>query len=434
MNKLAKTISCGLLSALMVLSITGCGSNSSTGSTSAAASAGSDKEVTLNALFMKQAGYSEDDVNAMTADFEAANPGIKVNVTFVAYEELEPKILTSAQGGGYDVVLGDCIWPAQFAKAGLVLDVTDRMAELDTSDIYQGALDSTKYEGKYYGMPWLNDCKYLFCNTDLLAQAGINTVPATWDELITDAKVLKDKGIVEYPIAASWAQAECLICDYTCLSGAFGGSFVDENNNPTLNSTENVQALDFMYQSLKDGLTNPKSLEMIEDDVLSTFTAGNAAFALNWTYMYSAMNNKDQSQVAGKAVIAPIPGSTNVVSATVNGGMPLMITAGSKHPDEAWQYMLYLSSKDVQSKYCSDALPIWKSLYSDTNVITAGGEEVVKTSNTQYQYIKNRPQVPYYNELSTEMQTELQNVLLGNETSQQALDKLQTNAENLAKG
>ena len=92
--------------------------------------------VTLNALFMKQAGYSEEDVTAMTQAFTEST-GIQVNPTFVAYEELAPKILTSAASGGYDVILGDCIWPAQFAKAGLVLNVTDRLSELDLDDIYQ---------------------------------------------------------------------------------------------------------------------------------------------------------------------------------------------------------------------------------------------------------------------------------------------------------
>ena len=87
--------------------------------------------VTLNALFMKQAGYSEEDVTAMTQAFTEST-GIQVNPTFVAYEELAPKILTSAASGGYDVILGDCIWPAQFAKAGLVLNVTDRLSELDS--------------------------------------------------------------------------------------------------------------------------------------------------------------------------------------------------------------------------------------------------------------------------------------------------------------
>ena len=387
--------------------------------------------VTLNALFMKQAGYSEDDVVAMTQAFTEST-GIQVNPTFVAYEELAPKILTSAASGGYDVILGDCIWPAQFAKAGIVLDVTDRVNELDLDDIYQGALDATKYEGKHYGMPWLNDVKYMFVNMELLKQAGIEAAPTTWDELIADAKACKEQGICEYPIVGCYAQAECLICDYTCIAGSFGGSFVDENNNPTLNSAENVAALDFMAQTLKDGLCNPKSLEMIEDDVLSTFAAGNAVFAINWTYQYASMNDESQSAVVGQGAITPIPGTDKAQSATVNGGMPLMITAGCKNPDEAWDYMLFLASKEMQAKYCANALPIWKSLYTDPSVIETAGADVVAASQVQFDFIENRPMVPYYNELSTSMQTESQLVLLGQKTAQEALDGLQAIAMDLA--
>lgn len=387
--------------------------------------------VTLNALFMKQAGYSEDDVVAMTQAFTEST-GIQVNPTFVAYEELAPKILTSAASGGYDVILGDCIWPAQFAKAGIVLDVTDRVNELDLDDIYQGALDATKYEGKYYGMPWLNDVKYMFVNMELLKQAGIEAAPTTWDELIADAKACKEQGICEFPIVGCYAQAECLICDYTCIAGSFGGSFVDENNNPTLNSAENVAALEFMAQTLKDGLCNPKSLEMIEDDVLSTFAAGNAVFAINWTYQYASMNDESQSAVVGQGAITPIPGTDKAQSATVNGGMPLMITAGCKNPDEAWDYMLFLASKEMQAKYCANALPIWKSLYTDPSVIETAGADVVAASQVQFDFIENRPMVPYYNELSTSMQTEIQLVLLGQKTAQEALDGLQAIAMDLA--
>ena len=389
------------------------------------------EDVTLNALFMNQAGYSEEDVTAMTQAFTEST-GIQVNPTFLAYEELAPKILTSASSGGYDVILGDCIWPAQFAKAGLVLDVTDRVEALELDDIYQGALDATRYEGRYYGMPWLNDVKYMFVNTELLKQAGIEELPATWDELIEDAKAVKEQGICEYPIVGCYAQAECLICDYTCIAGSFGGAFVDENNQPTLNSEENVAALDFMASTLQDGLCNPKSLEMIEDDVLSTFAAGNAVFAINWTYQYASMNDESQSSVAGQGVIMPIPGTDKAESATVNGGMPLMITAGCGHPDEAWEYMQFLASKEMQAEYCANALPIWKSLYTDEGVIEKAGAEVVAASQIQFDYIVNRPMVPYYNELSTSMQSEIQRVLLGELSAQEALDGLQEIALELA--
>lgn len=387
--------------------------------------------VELNALFMKQAGYSEDDINAMTAEFTKANPAVKVNPTFVAYEELEPKILASAQSGGYDVVLGDCIWPPKFSKAGIVLDLSSRMAAVDKKDIYQGALDSVTYGGKSYGMPWLNDCKYLFYNKAMLKKAGFDNPPATWEELAAQAKAIKAKGIVKYPIAWSWSQAEALVCDYTVLSEAFGGGMIGADGKPNLTAEGNLAALEFMVQSLKDGISNPKSTEMLEDNVLATFVSGNAAFGLNWTYMYSAAKDPEKSKIGDDIGIAPIPGTGSIKSATVNGGMPLMITSGSKHKDEAWKYILYLSSKDVQKKYAKNALPIWKSLYDDADVV-ATSPEVVVASKVQYDYIKNRPQVPYYGELSTELQKDIQSALLGKMSPEAALKAAQDLAVGLA--
>src|SRR3954454_1374255 len=86
-------------------------------------------DVTLNALFMKQAAYSEDDIRAMTADFEKANAGIKVNLEFVPYEALHDKIVAAQGAGssGYDVVLFDVIWPAEFGSKGFLQDVTARI-------------------------------------------------------------------------------------------------------------------------------------------------------------------------------------------------------------------------------------------------------------------------------------------------------------------
>lgn len=57
------------------------------------------EDVTLNAIFMKQAAYSEDDTKAMAKAFEGANPGLKVNLEFVPYEALHDKIV-AAQGAG----------------------------------------------------------------------------------------------------------------------------------------------------------------------------------------------------------------------------------------------------------------------------------------------------------------------------------------------
>lgn len=406
---------------------TGCGSQQ----TSSDSTSDSKKEVTLNALFMKQAGYSESDVKAITDEFQQKNPNIKVQLTFVPYESLEQKILTAAPTGGYDVVCIDAPWTAKFAKAGIVKDITSKLSDGDRSDIFTGAIDAVSYQDKLYGMPWLNDTKYLFYNKEMLTKAGIKEAPKTWDELIADAKIIKDKGIVKYPLVWSWAQAEALVCDYTSLTGSFGGAMVDKDGKPSFTTSQNKKALDLMYQSIKDGLTNPSSLEFLEEDVRGTFSSGKAAFALNWTYMFNMANDPKESQIVGKVGIAPIPGSDGITSASVNGGMGLSITAGSQNDEAAWTYIQYLSSKDVQKKYAKNALPIWKSLYEDKDVV-ATGPDVVKAAKVQYEYLVNRPRVPWYGELSTEIQVQVQKVLQGKTSSDAALKALQDKANSLA--
>ena len=85
-------------------------------------------ETTLNALFMSQSAYSEADVRAMTDEFTAANPDVKVNLEFVPYEGLRDKtVLAQGSGGGYDVVLFDVIWPAEYAENNILIDVTSRV-------------------------------------------------------------------------------------------------------------------------------------------------------------------------------------------------------------------------------------------------------------------------------------------------------------------
>jgi multiple sugar transport system substrate-binding protein len=385
---------------------------------------------TINALFMKQAGYSEEDVTAGTKDFEKANPNIKVQLTFVPYEQLEEKIITSAQAGSYDVVLSDGPFTAKFAKAGIIREVP-ALSAADQKDIFTGALASTVYGGKSWGMPWLNDCKYLFYNTKMLKAAGFTNPPKTWDELLAQAKVMKAKNIVKYPIAWSWAQAEALMCDYTVLAASFGGAMFDAKGNPTLTAAGNKRALDFMVKTINEGVTNPNSLEFVEDNVLATFANGDAAFGLNWTYMYSGAMDPEKSKVINDVGVALIPGSDKAVSATVNGGQPLSISAGCRQEKAAWQYILYMAGRGFQKTYSKNAVPIWQSLYADQVVIDYN-PVIVKLAGEQYKYLVNRPSLPFYSEFSTDFQVRIQDVMRGKKTSDKALQEEQAFAASLA--
>jgi multiple sugar transport system substrate-binding protein len=339
----------------------------------------------------------------------------------VSYEALHDKIVTAAasKAGTYDVVLIDCIWPAEFAAAGFILDVTDRVPEEMRKDIWPGALEAVTYQGRLYAMPWLNDVLYLYYNEEMLKAAGFDQPPKTWTELEEMSMAAKEKGLVDYPFIEYFQQDEGLTIAYAYYLPAFGGKFFDEENKPAFNSPEGLAALNFMVSGMKDGLYNPASLESTYEEVRRTFSQGASLFSVNWTYQLNLANDPNESQIAGKAKLALMPGE-KVPSVTVNGGMGLAVTADSKQPEEAWQYIQYLSNKDVQKRYAQNALPIWMSLFEDPQLVEQQ-PALIEVSTEQYKYINNRPIIPFYSESSKILARELQAALTGSKTPEQAL-------------
>jgi multiple sugar transport system substrate-binding protein len=380
------------------------------------------KPVTINALLQKQAGYSEDDIRGMTAAFEKANPNIKVKPTLVAYEALHDKIVAAAPAGSFDVVLIDVIWPAEFGSKHLVADITDRVNALGVDQILPGALATAKYSGKFYGVPWILDTKYLYYNDEMLKKAG---VPAdqlgSWDGIVAAAQKLKSKGVVKYPLIGSWSQAEAVVCDYAQLLGAYGGSFLDASNKPAFNQGGGVQALQFMRTGLQKGLYNPASTTALEEDVRKTFSQGDAAIALNWTYMDGLANDAKESKVAGNVKVRRTPAGPGGKQPGCNGSEALSISAGSRNQDAAWEYIKFLTSQSIQNRFSKSSLPIWKSSYDDPAVERAL-PDVVPVARQQLGDMILRPEVTNYNAASQQLQVEIQRALLGKKSPQQALD------------
>ena len=385
----------------------------------------------INALFMTQAAYSENDIRAMTSDFEKQHPDVKVNLEFVPYEALHDKIVAArgAGGNGYDVVLFDAIWPAEFSRYDLLQDVSSRIAADEREKIFPGAMNTVVYQGKTLGMPWILDTKYLYYNKAMLDKAGIKTPPASWQQVMDDAKVLKDKGIVKYPLVWSWSQAEALVCDYTTLVSGFGGSFY-QNGKLDFSTPASLKAVTLMKTSLDQGLSNPASREYLEEDVRKAFSNGDAAFALNWTYMYNMANDPKQSKVAGDVGIVPAPGDTPDKPGAVNGPMGLGIAKASQHPEEAWQYIHYLTSQPVQDKYAKLSLPVWKASYQDP-AVAKGQESLIAAADKSLNVMLSRPETADYSRLSNTLQQQLQSVLQGKATPDVALKAVDTSAARL---
>lgn len=387
-----------------------------------------DEKITLNMISMAQAGMTTDEMNAVIAEFTALNPNVEIVPEYVAYEALHDKIATGMASGAspFDIMLIDDVWFPEFAEAGWLKDISADIPPEMLADSSQAAWDVVSYDGKQWGLPWLLDQLYFFYNTDMLAQAGFDAPPATWEEMMEMAQVMRDKGILESPAVFAWPQAEAAITQFVVLLYGNGGEFFDESGQPVFNSPEAVEVLQWMVDGTKSGLINPASSTYLEEDLRNTMSAGKAAFTMNWAYMLDLANNPEESAVAGQIGMALMPvfqkgKDAGVTSSSTNGSMGFGVAAGSEHADAALAFVEYLTSKDVQKRYAAHVTPLWTSLASDPELLAAQPVLLAMFAE-QWPHAHVRPKVPYYIQLSQMLQVALQEALVGAKTPQEALD------------
>jgi multiple sugar transport system substrate-binding protein len=402
--------------------------------------------VTIHVLTMDQAGLKPAEIDQIARDFEAQNPDIKVVMEYVGYDYVHDKIVTgmAAKPPAYDAAMVDVIWPDEFIKSGYLLDVTSRITPDMKSGIFPAAFNGVTRNGKVYGVPWLMDVKYFMYNQDMLTKAGFNAPPKTWDELVEQAKVIKQKSIAEFPVIWSWNQKEGVVCDFTVLLFGNGGTFLDASGKPAFNNDKGVQVLTWMKKTIDDGLTNPSSVASDENAVEADFMAGKSAFAVNWLFQYSDSNDATKSQIVGKAAFAPMPvfaagAAAGVKGASVDGSSAFGIMSTTPYPDQVFKFLTYLGSNEVQSKFSAEMLPIWQNDFvgdplAKLQAASLSNPVTVPAFKGQFPYANERPTVPYYNEASSALQLAIQEALTGVKTPQAALDDAAAKWVQLAAG
>ena len=391
--------------------------------------------VTIHVLTMDQAGLKPAEIDQIARDFEAKNPDIKVVMEYVGYDFVHDKIVTgmAAKPPAYDAAMIDVIWPDEFIKAGYLLDVTQRVTADMKSGIFPAAWNGVTRNGKIYGMPWLMDVKYFMYNKDILQQAGFTAPPKTWEELVDQAKVIKQKGLVEFPIIWSWPQKEGVVCDFTVLLFGNGGAFLDASGKPVFNNEKGVQVLTWMKKTIDDGLTNPSSVASDEPAVETDFLAGKSAYAVNWLFQFSDSNDASKSQIVGKVAFGAMPvfaagAAAGIKGSSVDGSSSFAIMATTPYADQTWKFLTYLASNDVQIKYSAEMLPIWQGDFQGDSLAKLEGATpsnpiTVPAFLAQFPFANERPTVSYYNEASMALQLAIQEALTGVKSPQQALDE-----------
>jgi len=366
-----------------------------------------------------------DVTNAYTpllADFTDAI-GIKIIQTIVPYNQRLDKINTAVLGGAdVDVVQMDTVWTAQFAAAGWVDDLTDRVPETITTDVPASALSAVMYRGRLYGIPLFNSAKHLFYNQKLLQEAGIEHPPATLDEFVVQARQLTQPG--QWGSIWSWRQSEALVCDWlSIMFTQSGAQLLDDRDKAVFNTMGGTEALQWMVELLyTHHAADPASLESTEDDVRKALQTGVYALTYNWEGVLPEANDPTKSRAAPEIRVALMPGGNGAKSASVSGSEGWAILAHSKRKEAAWKLLEYMTSPAWQTKAAimTGDYPILSSLYNDLELRKTIQDFPVY--GEQFKYLVTRPQLVSYARASDILQRHLHRALLRKVSPKDAMD------------
>ncbi len=324
--------------------------------------------------------------------FEAANPGIKVEVTTIPYPEYQQRLLTAVQGGNApDVSTIDQIWVAAFAEAGAIdpLDDLANKAGVKADAFFPGAWASANYGGKLWGIPFNVDVwQFSFYNADLLKAAGVEPQSiATFDGLAAAGKKLTGNGKYGIGLFAHKGEDTVVVMDSFIFSN--GGKVLNDDGSCGLTSPASVGALKYL-QSLApyapQGVANAASGDMRE-----LFLNGSLAIEfwpaleqptlqkskLNWDFV-------DGTAPAGKKSIGTF------------GGWNLVMYKSSPHMDAVWKFIQYLTREDVNGKVV-DLIPAnVKAADAFLKANRKGPDRILEQLNNA----APRPLSPHYLEVS----------------------------------
>jgi multiple sugar transport system substrate-binding protein len=318
-----------------------------------------------------------------------------------------------AKSGECDVFYADVIWTAEFASQKWIFDMSPYV-ESKKGELIEATLDSVTYDGKVWGMPQQTDAAFLYYRTD-----QVDEVPATWQEVYEVAG--QNDGIVY-----QGAPYEGLTCDFLEIAYAAGGEVLSKDGTEAvIDSPENVAALQFMVDGVKDGVAANGVTTYMEEESRRYFESGRATFMRNWPYAY-ALGQKKGTKVSGKFEVAPFPEYEGAGTAAILGGHNNVISVFSDNPGAALKLVDFLSSEEEQVTMFRDysLAPVIASAYDHPDVQKR--YEFATQLKDSVAQARSRPVSPVYPQISQAIYKNVNEALAGRVSPEEALKNAQS--------
>lgn len=377
------------------------------------------KQATLDFLWFSD-GKEGEVIKEIIKDYEQTNTKVKINLIEVGFKDIQTKLKTMLSGGK-PPALSRVTDTGSFANQAV--DLTPYVGNADQfKDQFIDSLEPYYVmNDKLVAAPMDVTANGLIYNKTLFDKAGVKVPTSpdqvwTWDEYTAALKEVMDKGGARYGMV--W---DVTPHRWSTLLYQYGGSILTEDGSAAaINNEAGIRAMEKFKQLHQEGIM-PESVWLGGENPNNLFRSGTVA--THWAGNWMISNYKDITDFEWGVTYMP----KETQRSSVPGGKFLMAFEGSGYEQEAAEFIEYLTSKEVNSKYNQESL--FMSPRKDSSVLNYEfGKEMFEIfadelKNSSPLAANDWSRQTLISKISTDLKNNIMDVLSDKATPQEALDR-----------
>ena len=390
--------------------------------------------VTINAKLI--GGQQYEALYSRIAEWEKAT-GAKVNILSKKnHFELDKEIKSDIASGSINWCVGSNHSSFAPQYPDLYADLNGLLPKEEIEGFVPSVIKASTLNDKLIMLPRAQyDVSALYYQKNLYEDAAKKTAfkekygydlapPKTWKEVSDQAVFFADPP--NFYGTQFAGKEEAINGRFYEMLVAEGGEYLDKDGKPAFNSEAGVRALDWFVNLYKAKAVPAGTTNYLWDELGAGFASGTIAINLDWPGWATYFNDPKSSKVAGNVGIVPPPAGSSGKRTGWSGHHGFSVTESCDNKEAAASLVWFLTNEDSQKQESAAGTLPTRTAVWDYVIEQAASDPYKKEVLSVFQETAKTafpvPQTPSWIEISNSVYPELQAAILGDKTSQQALD------------
>jgi multiple sugar transport system substrate-binding protein len=322
------------------------------------------------------AHYSPEEAASLIPCFEQyeAETGVGIDYQQIAYGDYLQTVLTSRLSGqAPDIYHLYSIWGAQMIENEVLAVPPQEVIDFVTGNYIQTTADAVTISDQLWGIPTEVSNYLLVYNKKLLAEAGFDAPPSTWDELVEMAAAMTKRNEQGNIIQAGYAfgpEVAPTVHPFLTLLYSRGVNLFNEDFTATnLTSPEAIEVLTDQVRLFQEGITD-RSIEVWD------FPSGTVSMITMAPWYKATLEETFGDEFANTVGVAPIPAGEEWRS--LQYAFFFGVDAQGENQEAAWQFLTWLNTAQNEGEVScmGNMLLELGALTGNNNDIAAAGDRL----------------------------------------------------------